>query len=208
MKTWEHFLGKSSGWLSIVLHPFIIPSYGVVAMVYGHTVMAGIPSDLKFYLLAAVGFNTLVIPVLAIELLKYFGLIGSLSLATRRDRILPLLVVVGCYGACLFMIPGSGVTYLIRNFIIAGFISVSVCAAVNFFWKISLHLTAMGALVALVFLYNVSGFMQMTWLLVTVVVLAGLLASARLLMGMHNPVQVGAGFICGAAIAMTVALYF
>ena len=55
-----------------------------------------------------------------------------------------------------------------------------MCLAVSLYWKISLHLTAMGAVVALLVVMNIAGVGDMMVPLMIAILCAGALASARL----------------------------
>ena len=82
-----------------------------------------------------------------------------------------------------------------------------LCFVVAFYWKISLHLTAMGAAVALLVVMNVAGVGNMMVPLMVAILCAGALASARLYLGCHNGQQVLAGFCGGFAVATLAVLF-
>ena len=74
-------------------------------------------------------------------------------------------------------------------------------------WKISLHLTGMGAVVALLVVMNVVGVGNMLVPLMVAILCAGALASARLYLGCHNGWQVLAGFCGGFAVSVLAVLF-
>jgi len=82
-----------------------------------------------------------------------------------------------------------------------------LCLGVSFYWKISLHLTGMGAVVALLVVMNVVGVGNMMVPLVAAVLCAGALASARLYLGCHNGRQVLAGFCGGFTVSVLAVLF-
>ena len=82
-----------------------------------------------------------------------------------------------------------------------------MCLLVSLRWKISLHLTGMGALTAMLVVMNFIGVGNMFVPLAVVVLASGALASARLYLGCHNGAQVFAGF-CGGFVVAVLAVLF
>lgn len=197
---------KLSRAISGVLHPFVVPTITVLLLLFGNTIMSGVPERLKLLFVAIIVLNTIVVPTLFILLLRSFNYIPNFSLNQRRDRIAPLVVVTICYIICAFMISDALVAFLIRKFLFAAVGCVLLGLVVSFFWKISLHMISAGGALALLFIINISGFGNMLWVLIVGVLLTGALASARLYLGLHTPLQVTAGFVGGFIVACAVML--
>ena len=71
--------------------------------------------------------------------------------------------------------------------------------AINFFWKISAHATAVGGLFAVLFYIAAAGLNEyyfMPWLTAGALI-AGLTGTARLILGAHTLLQVAAGYALG-----------
>lgn len=192
--------------ISLLLHPFLVPVYTVLVLLFGDTIMSNIAAGLKWFFVLVVALNTLVIPAIFIALMRTFGVLSDLSLRRRRERMLPLAVVAVCYLVCALMLSDVLVAFLIRKFLYAALGCVLLALAVNFRWKISLHLVAAGGAVAMLLIVAVSRFGNFTGTIVTAILLSGLLASARLWLGCHTPAQVAAGFFGGFAAASLVML--
>ena len=109
---------------------------------------------------------------------------------SRQHRLLPLLVGAVCYVLCAITIAKIPSAIFLRKFMIAAACCEVLCFVVSFYWKISLHLTAMGAAVALLVVMNVAGVGNMMVPLMVAILCAGALASARLYLGCHNGQQV------------------
>ena len=177
---------KLSNGISWVLHPFLLPLYLIVVLLT-LTVFAHYPANVKFYLLWVTVLYTAVIPLL--------------------ERLLPLLVGAVCYVLCAITIAKIPSAIFLRKFMIAAACCEVLCFVVSFYWKISLHLTAMGAAVALLVVMNVAGVGNMMVPLMVAILCAGALASARLYLGCHNGQQVLAGFCGGFAVATLAVLF-
>ncbi len=202
----EGILTTWSRGISWVLHPFLVPAYTICILLFGDTIMSNIALSLKWFFVLVVVLNTLIIPAIFIALMRTFGVLGDLSLQQRRERIIPLAVVAVCYLICALMISNVLVAFLIRKFLFAALGCVIMALVVNFWWKISLHLTAAGGAVAMLLIVAISRFGDLTGTVIVAILLSGSLASARLWLGSHTPAQVAAGFFGGFAAASLVML--
>ncbi|WP_295936958.1 hypothetical protein [uncultured Alistipes sp.] len=197
---------KISNIASWVLHPFLLPLY-MIAILLTVTVFAHYPPSVKFYVLWVVALYAVFIPVLALGVLKSLGRISNYKVDDRRERLIPLLVGAICYILCAITIAKIPSAVFLRKFMIAAACCEMMCFVVSFYWKISLHLTGMGAVVALLVVMNVAGVGNMMIPLMIAILFAGALASARLYLGCHNGQQVLAGF-CGGFIVASLAVLF
>lgn len=199
-------LRKLSAGLSWVLHPLLLPLY-MMALLLTMTAFAYYPVGVKLYLAWVVTLYTTVIPVLALGVLRSLGRISDFRVDDRRERALPLLLGAVCYVLCAVTIARVPSAIFVRKFMIAAACCEVMCLLVSLRWKISLHLTGMGAFVALLVVMNVVGAGRLLVPLTIALLGAGALASARLYLGCHNGAQVAAGFFGGFAVATLAVLF-
>ena len=140
-------------------------------------------------------------------MLRSLGSISSYRVDERRERLLPLLIGAICYVLCAITIARIPSAAFLRKFMLAAACCEVMCLVVSGYWKISLHLTGMGAVVALLVVMNILGVGNMMIPLMVAILLAGALASARLYLGCHNAAQVLAGF-CGGFVVTVLAVLF
>ncbi len=190
--------------VSWLLHPFLQPLY-LMGLLLTRTAFAYYPPAVKHYLWWVVMLYTMVIPMLLLLVLHHTGRIGDLRLHERRDRLLPLLLGACCYALCAYTIGRIPSALFIRKFMAAACCCEVLCLVVTRWWKISLHLTGMGTLTALLTVIGFIGAGQMIVPIVVTVLATGLLASARLYLGCHNGAQILAGF-CGGFITTVLAI--
>ena len=198
-------LTRLSQAISLLLHPLTIPLWAGILMLFGNTLMATMPLSIKWFFLAVLALNTLVAPALCIGLLRAFRLIPDLRLS--EPRLIPILIVLLSYVSCLMMLSDVMMAFLIRRFLFAAMGCVVLTLIVTPFWKISLHMTSIGGLLALLTALNASGLGQFPYTLVLFILLAGLLGSARLWLGSHNLAQIAAGLAGGYTIALLLILF-
>ena len=178
--------------ISWVLHPFLLPVY-LMAVLLTMTAFSHYPPNVKFYL--------------SLGVLRSLGRISDDRIDDRRERFLPLLVGAVCYVLCAITIAKIPSAIFLRKFMVAAACCEVLCLVVSFYWKISLHLTGMGAVVALLVVMNVVGVGNMLVPLMVAILCAGALASARLYLGCHNGWQVLAGFSGGFAVSVLAVLF-
>lgn len=202
----DKLLRRLSEGISWVLHPFLLPLY-LMALLLTMTAFAYYPAGVRFYLLWVVVLYTMIIPLLSLGVLRSLGRISDFKIDDRRERLLPLLIGAICYLLCALTIAKIPSALFIRKFMAAAACCEVMCLVVTLRWKISLHLTGMGALVALLVVMNFVGVENMLLPLVVAVAGSGALASARLYLGCHDGWQVLAGFGGGFAIATLAVLF-
>ena len=97
-------LTRLSQTISYALHPLIVPTWAVLLLLFGHTIMSGVSLQIKGFFLAIVLLNTLIIPTLCIGLLRTLKVIPDWSLNEPKHRIIPMLIVALGYISCAFML--------------------------------------------------------------------------------------------------------
>lgn len=197
---------KIANTLSWVLHPFLLPVY-LMAVLLTMTTFAHYSTQVKFYLMWVVALYAIVIPFLALGVLHSLGRISSFKVDNRRERWLPLAVGIVCYILCAITFAKIPSAIFLRKFMVAAACCEAMCLVVSLWWKISLHLTGMGAVVALLVVMNIIGVGNMLIPLMVAILAAGALASARLYLGCHNGAQVLAGFCGGLVVAILAVLF-
>lgn len=193
--------------VSFALHPFFVPLYLMLILLFARTAFSYYPAGIKIYLVWVAVLFTTVIPILAIMVLRSVGKLKNYRLATRRERILPLAVGIVCYLLCAMTIAKIPSAFLLRRMMLAAASCELLCLVVTLRWKISLHLTGMGASVALFTVLCIAGIGNLLWALAAAVLCSGVLASARLRLGSHNGWQVLAGFTGGFLVTILVLLF-
>lgn len=187
--------------VSVVLHPLFVPLYLLAVVLFGPTQLSYYPVSVKFYLFWVTALYTVVIPLLSMMLLRSMGRIASWTIDRRQERILPLAIGIICYVLCAITISRIPSAMLVQKFMVAGACCELFCLAVTFHWKISLHLTAQGAVAAFLLLMTFGNAGHLTSALALSILCAGMLASARLWLGCHNIRQIVAGYVGGFVVA-------
>lgn len=202
--SWQTRLSRALSWL---LHPFVVPLYVMVFLLLTDGFLSRLPITVKSYLAWVVMLYAAIVPMLSIAFMKGLGLLKNFGLHSQRSRLLPLLVGAISYVMCAITLSDIAVATVVRKFVLAAACCEVLAFIVTPFWKISLHLICMGGATAIFTLLSVAGAGQHFWALVVTILLSGALASARLHLGAHNPLQIAAGYFGGLIVAILAMIY-
>lgn len=194
-----------SRFLSLLLHPYAIPTYAMLLLFFGSTVIAFSPLQLKLFFIITVMLNTLFVPLLFNFLIK--GRSYRKEMDERRMRVFPLIVTTICFAVAAYILPNKFLVFIAKNYMMALTACALLATFVSWFWKISLHMVAIGSLVALLFVVTNLGLGETFWAMVVFILLAGCVGSARLYLKKNDLTQVLAGFIGGVVVTMYVLIY-
>ncbi len=192
---------KISEILSAVFSPLLVPTYGMVLAAF-LTILRMLPSNLLWTAIGITFVITCLVPVSAIVALYRSGVIKDPALNNRTERFIPYGVVVLCYIGCGFFFYKASAPFWLPMFFAGGALATVISTVVNCWWKISAHAAAMCGLVALVFRIVASHYalFNMNVWLSGVIIVAGLVMTARVYLSRHTLWQVLAGcangFLC------------
>ena len=182
--------------ISTILHPIVIPTIGV--MLYFILTTNHFLSDQKFTILSLVFIITYLIPLLILILFKRLNIIKTYKTESIKERKLPVALMV-----VLFYLLGNTMNK-IANFRDLGLLFYAssiglICIYILFFFKIkgSIHLLSLG--ISAGFFMAMSSNYSQSYLIIiiTIFILSGLLASARLHLKAHSNTEVYIGFFIG-----------
>lgn len=187
--------------ISILFHPLFIPPLGLVLLFYSGTYLEFLsyPQKKAIFLILLTG-NTL-LPLSLIPVMVIQKTISGFKMEYHRERVMPLLVITLFYAFTWFIMLRLNAPGLILNYTVTAALAVLTCAIISISWKISLHMTALGALAGML-LAVAFRFDNNLLLYLSLVFLAGGLAGwARLKLKAHTPAQVYAGYTGGLVLA-------
>jgi hypothetical protein len=183
--------------ISVIFHPLFMPLYGMIIIFTAPTLFSYIPFNVKKILLFVIATNNILVPLSLMPFFRYRNIIRSWNIETRKERIIPLLSVSFFYSVTSYIIFRLQIPLFIKSFIFATALLAIAVSIINFWWKISLHSVGAGALAGLVIALSVNMMIPLTWFLIPVLIIAGLILSSRLRLETHNPPEVYIGFITG-----------
>ena len=179
-----------------MFHPLLMVTYGMIAA-FTFTYMAIYPISIKIFLLGIVFLLTVLMPGATMYLMMRKGAIHNMELTRRHERVVPYLVfTIGMLGSAVYLQKMMVPLWLIFPFY-GTCLALILALIINFFWKISAHAIGVGGFlgglmgIAHVHLYNPY------WMFILLIIISGLVGTARLILKRHTPMQVYAGFCLG-----------
>ncbi len=184
--------------LSIVLHPLLMPTYTLwLALHVDPRLGYFLGEQGMLVLLGMVALMTVAFPLTSTLLLLRAGLITSLEMPTRSERIAPYVMSLLYYGMTWYLLSRTPLHPAAVLLVPGALIALLFTTLITLRWKISAHMVGMGgslgALAALGYLHGCAVMEPMSVL----ILLAGALGTARLLTSDHTPAQVYAGTALG-----------
>lgn len=203
--------------LSFVFHPiFIFPYvYIILAWVnpqlFGQTSLENVMQGDTLFLFLRILFTMVIIPVLALLMMRGLKMISSITLPERQERIGPYIAVGLSYIISFVQINGLIIIpVLVKVFVLGTTIALFTSFIFNLFVKVSLHAVGMGGMLSMTFMSLLSVYVlseEHLYILPLVALLAGLVGTARRLLNAHEAREVYMGYYIGF-LTQFIALYF
>lgn len=192
---------------SVVLHPFFMPLYGAVILLFSNALFVLTPLLGKLWFIGLIALYTVVIPWAGLALMRVLKVVSNMSVNEPKERIWPIIMLLGCYLASIIAMRSLPFATTVRGFLVAASLCIVGAAVITPFWKISLHMCGAGGMTALCLLLVMSGSRMAIVPLCISVAASGMLGSARLYLGSHNGAQAAAGYVYGFVITAVSLLF-
>lgn len=187
--------------MSMLFTPFYLPLVGLVAL-FLFSYMSLLPLAYKLPMLLTVYISTILMPSLLIHLYRKFQGWTSKELGRKERRVVPYLISILCYFGCFFLMEYRNTPRVISIILVAALVIQMVCALINVWWKISTHTAGIGGLAGGLVVYSIAFSFNPIWWLAFVILLAGMVGTARMILRQHTLAQVVAGFLVGVVCAL------
>lgn len=199
--------------VSAIFTPFSIPFLAFLIL-FLFSYLSIMPIQYKLIVLGIVYCFTIMMPVLTIFIFKKINGFSAQELGERKKRYVPFFLTIISYVFCLMMMNRLNIPWYMSGIILASLIMMVICVVVNLKWKLSEHMAGAGAVVGgLVAFSALFGYNPVWWLCLFILV-AGVLGTARIILGHHTLGEVmggfGVGFVCSLMVLHPIAnsLYF
>jgi len=187
---------KLHKFISTILHPTVLPTVG--AFLYFIFVTQTFEKRLQLIVLGLIFVLTYIVPILLLFFLKNFGFIKDFQVSTIKERRVPvilMILILYFLGNTIIQIP------MIRNLGILFYgTSLSlICIYVLFSIKLksSLHLVSMGNMLGFFLIMTNVNNLSILFIIILLIFLSGILASSRLYLKAHTPIELLIGFFLG-----------
>lgn len=190
--------------ITYVFHPILLPTYGTLIYLWANPSIQGKEVDEGTFItpslaLATIFINTFIMPAMAILMMKALGFIKSIDMHDKQDRIIPFIATMTFYIWAFLVIKNyfDFMLPLYTIFILGTVVSLMLSFFINIFLKLSIHMVGMAGLMAATLLMMISSEKSLIGVFLVIIVLTGLVASARLYLKAHTTKEVFIGFLIG-----------
>lgn len=189
---------RISGIISVILHPLFVPFYMLLLLFNpAFNTYHVIPDKGKIILAAIVFFTTVLIPFLLNLIYIRLKLVSSLKMENREERIFPLLTEAVFLYLTYYILKNYQIPFIFSFYILGATFLVLFVFIITLFYKISLHMTAMGGVFGfLVSLGTLFHYPVIFPLLITILI-SGIVGTARLNISSHKTSEIYSGFLVG-----------
>ncbi|MDB5242246.1 MAG: hypothetical protein JWP57_2871 [Spirosoma sp.] len=202
--------------LSIACHPLLMPTFAFGILLFRVPQVLGVdvfPATLRLSLLVLIFVGTFGVPALLIYYLYRSGYVQTLHLTTLADRKLPFFLTAFIYAflTVLFAYRMELISTIAPEIaVLLGSITVSILLVgiISLYWQISAHTVGLSGVIGII-----AGIMlkfsqsELFIPLLLSILLTGFVGSARLKLNVHTPAQIGAGFVLGLSVSLTVVFW-
>lgn len=192
--------------VSTVFHPVLVPTLGMLLLLHSGFYFSMLTWEARRFILLVVFFSTCILPLLAVSILAINPRF-DIRMPRAADRVIPQLSAAVFYYLGFILLGRVAVFPVFKLFMLASVLLIVVLLLISFKWKISNHMAALGGLSGVFFAFSFRNGLNPVYALLTLVVIAGLVGTARLALKKHNIWQIVAGYLLGFVILYGV-VYF
>lgn len=192
--------------ISIIFHPVLIPTIGIFLLMHSGFYFELLLWEAKRFVLLVVFFTTCILPMLSVAVLSLNPRF-DVNMPGNRDRLIPLLSTSVFYYLGFILLRKVQAVPEFKLFMLASVVVIVVLLVVSLKWKISNHMAAIGGLSGTLFALSFRSGVNPVYSVLIVVLLSGLIGTARLILGKHDLKQLIAGYGLGF-IVLYLVLYF
>ena len=190
---------------SIVFTPFSIPFLAFLVL-FLFSYLRIMPILYKGIVLGIVYCFTILTPTITIFLFRKINGFARQELSERKKRYVPILLTIISYVFCLLMMRKLNIPWYMTGIIFVSLVISIICILVNLKWKLSEHMAGMGGIIGgLVSFSALFSYNPVVWLCLFILI-AGILGSARIVLGHHTLGVVLSGFVVGLVCSFLILL--
>lgn len=185
--------------LSYLFQPLVVPSLIFLFLLFPVPQVTGLSLVEKSFVLLMIFLTTFIIPIFSLIAMRLTNNISSFHMESKEDRLFPFTMVTGFYIFSTYLFHTK---FKLEPIFVQTLATISIClvvmTGVTFFWKISAHMTGISGFLAIisVTILKFSDYGLLYYFL-GIILLTGVIASSRLYLNAHTPLEVLGGFLLG-----------
>jgi len=187
---------KTATIISWLLSPLLVPTYAFAMLLYAGPQFSMLSWEIKRFILIAGFFSTGVLPLATIGFTALNKKLGRYA-GTPADTPVLLLLTSVYYYIGYFLLNRLQMFAIFKLYLLASVLGIVVVLLISLRWNISRHMAAIGTLPGLLIAWSFRSGTNPAILLAVLLLLCGILGTARLALGKNTLPEVIAGFTLG-----------
>ncbi len=195
--------------VSYIFHPIFMPTIMAIALyLLSPVAFKSLTPEILKFRLGTVVLLTVFFPLFSVVLMKKLDFIQSIHMRDPKDRIIPLITIMIFYFWVQQVFSNlKDSPAIIKILMLGAFWGIILLFLVSIFFKVSMHATAAGGMVGILTVLLFTSQVNMLAPLLVSLVLAGIIGSARLILGEHRPPEIWVGYVLGFVVQMAAWAY-
>ena len=189
--------------ISVIFHPVLVPTLGMLLLLHSGFYFSMLTWEAKRFVLLVVFFSTCILPLLSVSVLAINPRF-DINMSKSNDRVIPLLAASVFYYLGFMLLGRVNIFPVFKLFMLASVLVIVALLLVSFKWKISNHMAALGGLAGVFFAFSFRKGLNPVYSLLIIILVSGLVGTARLILKKHDIWQIVAGYILGFLVLYTV----
>jgi hypothetical protein len=185
--------------ISIIFHPVFVPALVYACILYvSPDILIGVAEKSRNWWLVIIAYITITFPLLVVFLLWRLKFIQSMHMHETRERYGPLIASMLFYFWTFWLFHKQfQAPLLIQSFLLGVFLTTVMLFMATIFFKISLHAGAWGTVFMFSILCAIHQASYAVFTIIVVVLISGMVGTARLYLKEHTPGQLYSAYILG-----------
>lgn len=192
--------------VSILFHPVLVPTLGILLLLNSSFYFSMLSWEAKRFILLVVFFTSCILPMLMVSLLA-LNTKFDINMRKSTDRVLPLLAGAVFYYLGFVLLGRISVFPVLKMYMLASVLVIVALLIISLKWKISNHMAALGGLAGMFFALSFRYGLNPVYSLLGIILVSGIVGTARLALDRHNIWQIIAGYSLGFCVLYLV-VYF
>ena len=187
--------------ISYIFHPLLMPSALLLFLFYLPTYNALlVPFNAKWVIVLVVFSLTYVFPLVFTLVIKQKGLIKSIHMVTREERVFPLIIAATLNFTAYYLIRETQIPQMFYIVLFGSAVIILISLIINFYTKISLHMVGCGGFTGALIGTSLHLDMEMISMIVSAIFISGVIGAARLKLNAHQSGDVYTGYFLGLVV--------
>jgi hypothetical protein len=192
--------------LSTLLHPLLMPSFGLLALFFSGTYISFLTYEAKKSIFLIVLTFTFILPASLTPFYTYRNIIRSAQLKSQKERPIPMFITGVLFYIAYYILWKFSVPRLIQLFLLASTISASLALLITLKWKISTHMIGIGGVTGMLLALSFRLYANVQLFIIMSILVAGIIGTCRIWLNAHKPCEVYAGYLLGLAVSFLIIL--